>query len=211
VVFLCKIFIPLNKKTFSLIEVIFVLLIISIVITQTKVKKIDRSLYDATNRIKLYLNYMRYIAHIDNKYNINDNEWKKKYWTMKFQKCSAQDDGIYFVIYSDTSGGTAHFKKSECLKDPLTNKYLYSNYDCKASWDESKYVLITKQYNIKDVKISCNSTSTIGQISFDYYGDVYTKLSSNPTKLTQNCTIKLFDKSGNTSTITISPNTGFIY
>ena len=61
-----------------------------------------------------------------------------------------------YVVYSDKSGGTAHYKKSETLKDPLSNKYLYSSSSCKNRFDESRYVLLTKEYGITKVEVSCN-------------------------------------------------------
>ena len=118
---------------------------------------------------------------------------------------------MYYVVYSDTSGGTAHFKKDECLKDPLTNKYLYSNSNCKASKDESKYILLTKEFDVVKVDISCNSTSSLGQISFGYKSEVYSKLGNNPSKITKTCSIKLYDKDDNFSTIIVEPKTGYIH
>ncbi|MEA2049556.1 MAG: type II secretion system protein [Campylobacterota bacterium] len=199
------------KKSFSLIEIIFAIAIISVIAIQTPFKHIDSSLQQATNKIKLYLNYTRYIAHIDNKYDINNNEWQKALWTLKFQNCSSSVGGLYFVVNSDTSGGTSHFKKSECLKDPITNKYLYSNSDCEASDDESKYILLTKQYGIKKIEVSCNNTGSIGQISFGYDGNIYSKLGSNQKKIEDTCTITLFNQDDKNSTIYIEANTGYIY
>lgn len=200
------------KKSFSILEIIFVIVLISIALSFIKSKNKDFSkLEQASEKIILYLNYTRYTAHIDNKYDIEDNEWFKKIWTLKFQNCSKDEDGLYYVVYSDESGGTAHFKKDECLKDPLNNKYLYSNYDCQASQDESKYVLLTKEFGVKKVDISCNTTSTIGQISFGYDGKVYSSLGDAPKEITQKCIITLFDNDGNSKKIFIEPKTGYIY
>ncbi|MEA3354442.1 MAG: type II secretion system protein [Campylobacterota bacterium] len=198
-------------SAFSLLELLFIIAIITVVISQITIKPQNNNLDLALKQIKLYLNYTRYIAHIDNKYSLNDNEWKKRLWTLKFQRCSSSIGGLYFVIYSDTSGGTAHFKKEESLKDPLSNKYLYSNYDCKVSKDESRYILLTKEYGIEKVEVSCNSTNTIGQISFAYDGKVYSKLGNNPTEIIDRCYIKIYDKDNRSRTLTIEPKTGYIF
>lgn len=165
----------------------------------------------ATDKILIYLNYTRYIAMIDNKYSVNDREWQKKRWTLKFQKCSNPDDGLYFVVYSDESGGTAHFKKTETLKDPLNDKYLYSNYHCTPKSNESSDILLTKKYGIKDIDISCNTTSTIGQISFGYDGKIYSQLGTNIKEITKTCFIKFIDSQLKESVIIIEPNTGYIH
>ena len=200
-----------HKKTFSLIEFLFLIVILGIISTQTTLKTTNSNLQKAASKVKLYLNYTRYISHLDNKYSVDDEEWFKKLWTVKFQNCAHDIGGFYFVVYSDKSGGTAHFKKEECLKDPLTNKYLYSNSDCEASHNESKYILLTKEYGVEKVNISCNSNNSLGQISFSYNGDIYSNLGDHPSKITQKCYITLFDKDNNSVKITIEPKTGYIY
>ena len=196
---------------FSLIELIIAISIISIILSISQFKFNSNNLQQAASKLKLYLNYTRYIAHIDNKFDINNNEWQKKLWTLKFQNCSSSIGGLYFVVYSDKSGGISHFKKTECLKDPLTNKYLYSNWDCEASKDESKYILLTKEYGVTKVDVSCKSNSSIGQISFGYDGNIYSNLGNYPTKITKRCVITLFDKDDNSIELKIEPNTGYVY
>jgi len=199
------------KNGFSFIEILIVLIILSVILSFAYYKQNNSNLKLATQKIVLYLNYTRYISHIDNKQNFQDQEWQKKLWTLKFQNCSSAIGGLYYVVYSDTSGGTSHFKKTECLKDPTTNKYLYSNYDCEASSDESKYILLTKEYGVTKVELSCNTTGSIGQISFGYDGRIYSSLGNSPKEITTPCILTLYDKSGNNNTIVIEPKTGYIH
>jgi len=199
------------KKSFSLLEIILVISLIAVVIVVSLPKLSISKLELATDKILIYLNYTRYTAMIDNKYSIDDNEWEKKRWTLKFQNCSNEEDGLYFVVYSDESGGTAHFKKEETLKDPLNNKYLYSGYDCIPNNNESSDIILKKKYGIVDVDISCNTTATIGQISFGEDGKIYSQLGTNIESITQPCSIKLTDSNNNSSTIIIEPNTGYIH
>lgn len=151
------------------------------------------------------------MAHIDNKQSYDDLEYLKKSWTLKFQRCKEEIGGLYYVVYSDMSGGTAAFKKEDTLKDPLNKKYLYSNNDCSASDDESKYVLLTKEYGVTHVNVSCNTTSAIGQISFAYDGNVYTSLGSDMNMLENRCNITISDQENNSKTIFIEPYTGYIH
>lgn len=152
---------------------------------------------------------------IDNKFDADDELWHKMRWTLKFQNCSNKVGGLYYVVYSDKNK-TGHINKDETLKDPLTQKWLYSNYDCDASSDESDDILLTKKYGITKVDVSCNSTSTIGQLSFGYDATVYTKFSSKSNDaynyaLKQRCVITLYNKSDENVSIIVEPNTGFIY
>lgn len=199
------------KKSFSLLELIILIVIIAIISSKIDFKYARNNLNDAVKTLKLHLNYTRYIAHIDNKKDIADDEWSKKLWTLKFQRCSSDIGGVYYVIYSDRSGGTAHFKKKDTLKEPLTNKYLYSNSDCIVSKDESDDVLLTKKFGINDVEISCNTTSSIGQISFGFEGKIFSSLGENIKEIKNKCTIKLIDDKGESVSLTVEPETGYIY
>ena len=141
--------------------------------------------------------------------------WYKERWTMKFQNCASSIGGLYFVVFSDINHKGSP-NKNECAKDPITSRWLYSHWDCNPSDDESKYILLTKEYGVTKVDISCNSTSTIGSISFGNTGQAYSRLGTKPQeveryKLTQTCYIKLFDKDDNFVKIAIEPNTGFIH
>jgi len=200
-----------SRNSFSFIEVLVVLVILSVIASFSFFKQNNSNLQLATQKIILYLNYTRYISHIDNKEDSQDAQWQKKLWTLKFQNCSSAVGGLYYVVYSDTSGGTSHFKKSECLKDPTSNKYLYSNNDCDASGDESKYILLTKEYGVTKVELKCNTTGSIGQISFGYDGKIYSSLGDSPKEITTPCNLTLYDKNGDNNTIVIEPKTGYIH
>ncbi len=109
-------------------------------------------------------------------------------------------------------GSTAHYKKVDTLIDPLNNKYLYSS-ACQDDLlnDKSKYVLLTKEYEIEKIEVSCNTTSTIGQISFGYDGKIYSQLGKNIKEIKEQCIIKLFDKENHNTKIAIEPKTGYIH
>jgi hypothetical protein len=203
------------KKTFSLIELIFVILIIGIVISSFQIKNNVSKLNLAHEQLILHLKYLRYIAMLDNKYDDNDSLWFRKMWTIKFLNCQKKFGGYYYVIYSDKNKNGA-ISKSESLKDPLTNNHIYS-YQCKEDslFDKSKFVLLTKEYGIKDIQISCNETNTIGQLSFSNNGNVYSKLATKSNKLgkyeiEEICYISLKDGNKNEKIIKIYPKTGFI-
>lgn len=199
------------KKGFSLLEIIFVVLLLAIVSTQVIPKNPTSKLQLAVNKMVLYLNYTRYIAHIDNKFDINDSQWERKRWTLKFQNCDSSIGGLYYIVYSDMSGGTAHFKKEETLKDPLNGKYLYSNGCQKDSvGDKSKYVLLTQEYGVTKVDVSCNTTDTIGQISFGYDGRIYSRLGTDIKEIEEQCIITLYDQNNDSASISVEAKTGYI-
>ena len=187
-------------------------MILAIVIALAVPKSSISKLHLATNKIILYLNYTRYISHVDNKFDINDEEWERKRWTIKFQNCNSNIGGLYYIVYSDMHGGTAAFKKIDTLKDPLTGQYLYSNGCSEDSLgDKSPYILLTKEYGITKIDVSCNTTSTIGQISFGYDGKIYSQLGTNIKEILNQCKITLFNDKHDSVTIVVEAKTGYIH
>ncbi|VAY87534.1 N-terminal methylation [hydrothermal vent metagenome] len=204
----------IDKQSFSFLELILAIVLIGIIITQFIPKNNSSKLNIATNKMVLYLKYTRYMAMIDNKFDHKNNKWYKAWWTLKFHRCNKSIGGIYYVVYSDISGGTAHYKKEDCLKDPLTNKYLYSNGCTRDTLnDKSKYILLS-EFGVTKVDVSCNTTSAIGQISFAHDGKIYSQLGGTPIKdyeITKTCYINMYDENNNKATIAVEANTGFIY
>ena len=201
------------KNSFSILELIIVILLMSFLYTQFLPKNRIDYLDEVTNRLSLYLSEVRYKALIDDKYDLNDNRWHKKRWTLKFFRCRDEVDGLYYSIYSDSNeSGTPGVDDS--LKDPLSQKNIYSSNQCKENNRNSKYVLLTKNFEIKDVKISCNETTSLGQLSFGSDGKVYAKLSSNENEaskyeITQPCSIKFVSKENKSKEIILFPSTGY--
>jgi hypothetical protein len=205
------------KKSFSFLEIIAVIAILGIFYSAfiLKFEPKDTQLEVATQRLILYLKHTRMQALIDEKFDSNDNLWHKKRWSLKFLRCKQEVGGLYYSIYSDKNR-TGQIAKDETLKDPLTKKYIYSDNSCEVKEDRSQYVLLTKEFNINHVEVSCNDTDSLGQLSFGSYAEVYTKLPDTENKhyeylLKKPCEISLYNTNGDISVIVIEPQTGFIY
>jgi Tfp pilus assembly protein FimT len=200
------------KKSFSLLELLIIISVVAIIITHSIQKNNLSKIKLAKNQILLHLKYSRYIAMLDNKYDKEDTLWHKKRWSMKFEKCDKDIGGVFYSVFSDENKGGG-VNKEEVLKDPLTNNYIFAT-SCKKDtlYDKSKFVLLTQEYEIKNIDISCNETSTIGQISFGYDGKVYGKngMNEDDYEIKEPCTITLYDKHNQFDTITIYPQTGYI-
>jgi hypothetical protein len=202
------------KKSFSIIEMIFVITIISIIISLSNPKTNIQKIKLAKQQLILHLKYMRYIAMLDNKYKHDDKLWYRKAWNMKFLKCDNKIGGIYYVIYENIFN-TEYWavSKNETLIDPLTNNHIYS-FQCEKDnlYDKSKFVLLSEYYGIKDIKISCSRTP-LGQILFLNSGSAYSKFKNQMEKfkIKKRCILTLIDKQNNKEYINIEANTGFIF
>lgn len=203
------------KKAFTLLEFIVVISLLILITTFSNLKIEENNLENLTNRLVLYLKQTRYQSLIDDKNSKNSNLWHKERWTLKFLRCRENVGGIYYVIYSDKNQ-TGHAGFDESLNDPLSNKKIYSSNRCEENSKNSKYVLITKIFDIDEVNISCNKTASLGQISFGNDGRVYSKLSSYDNEnfeyeIENKCIISLKSYKQGSREIVIEPKTGYIY
>lgn len=201
------------KKSYFLLEIVITISLIAFLYTLFVPKNKINNLEELTNRISLYLSYVRFKALINDKFELDDNLWHKKRWTIKFLRCRESDDGIYYTIYSDKNK-SGHPSAEDSIKDPLTRKNIYSSNYCKENNSNSKYVLLTKIFGITDVNISCNETTSLGQLSFGSDGKVYSKLSnyeneSNEYEIKEPCSIKFLQKDGKSSEVVIYPDTSY--
>lgn len=202
------------KKSFFILELIIILIIFSIIYSTIYIKDSTYKFNLFVSKIELYLNFLRYKALIDDKTDLENSTWHKQRWTMKFLRCREdKGGGVYISIYTDNNT-LGHTNKEEALKDPLTNRYITNSNFCK---DDDKYSSFTllRNYNVKSVDISCNSTTSLGQISFGEDGRVYSRLSNvdNETyeyEITKPCFIKFTSDNNYEKEIIIYPKTGFI-
>jgi len=202
------------KNSFSFLELILTLTLLTFLYTIFIPKHNTSNINELTSKLSLYITYTRYKALIDEKFDNTDSLWHKKRWTIKFFRCRSVEDGIYFSIYSDNNK-TGHPSNEDSLKDPLSNKYIYSSNYCKENSSNSKYVLLTKNFDIENVNISCNNTSSLGQLSFGNDGKVYSRLSNYENELEEYeikspCEIKLRTKDGEEGRILIENLTGYV-
>lgn len=203
------------KKSFTILELIIVLLLLSLLYTSFIPKTNTNNIYELKNRLILQLKYLRYKALTDSKYDESDSKWHKERWSFKIFNCDKNKDGVYYTMYSDLNN-TGQVAADEALDDPLSNKNIFTGKQCIPNNSNSKYVLLTDNFNVREIYATCNSTKAIVQISFGFDGNVYSKLSKDENdsfnyKLEEKCIINIVDKDSNKIFITVQNKTGFIY
>lgn len=194
-----------NKNSFSLIEIIIVLFILSLFYFFAKPKVFENNLIDAKEKTTFYLNYTKNLSMYYDPFDIDEKSWYKNRWNYKIQNCSSKVGGIYFVIYKD-SNMRGYINKEETLKNPLTNKWFYSNYDCITTNDESDDILLTEKFGITNAEFSCNDSSTLAHIIYYEDGNLYTSYPYNIQKQVNKNDCKIiFGKKDNTNIIVEVP------
>lgn len=201
------------KKSFLIVEILALLIIFSIIYT-TLFKINSREKVDLfVQKIEIYLNFLRYKAFTDNK--TEDSEfWHKKRWIIKFLRCrESEGGGVYMSIFNDDNE-KSHANNEEALKDPLTNRLITNSNYCKDDLKYSPFSLL-KNYNIEKVELSCNSTTSLGEIAFSEDGRVYSKLSPLEEdfysyEIKKPCSMKFISNNGYFRELVVYPKTGFI-
>ncbi len=227
------------KKSFTLLELVFVVVVIgilsAIIIPSTR----SDNLREAAIQVVSHIRYTQHLAMIDDKFDTNPaSKWYKKRWQIQFANTVGSGNSWSYMIYSDSLGdSTGTPDVNEHAKNPLNPaKFLTGGYSAgNIAYDDSMgrdtaELNLGKKYSITDVDFSagCEIASSRQRIFFDYLGRPFygsphlqTKPYHNETnvkKLNSDCKILLcthFPCTSATSnekvTIVIEPETGYAY
>jgi len=164
------------KKSFSLIELVIIIVVVGILYSSIQFSLQNTSLNQAANQVISHINYTRHLAIRDNKiqyYPINNSSrennrskfWFKQWWHIKFT--DANGDIIYYIFSdSPTDSNSTTFNSKinskaeytiELAKNPLDDTYLIgaskeetgNNYP--SSNEITKQLNLTKNYNIQKI------------------------------------------------------------
>jgi type II secretory pathway pseudopilin PulG len=175
------------SPSFTLIELLIIIVIIGIIISSISFNLAPDKLNLAVDNLMKYINYTQSLVLKDDKYqpfsknknNIYENNlskyWYKKWWRIGIS--STNNNEYFFEIFSDMNLN-GNDDVSECAKDPLTHKYLKGNYNSStASTDTnlSKFNIKCIKYKYKNNEVRIDSHNRLN-IYFDNFGNVYKKL-----------------------------------
>ena len=186
-------------KSFTILELVIVIIVISIIAVKTNFILSDTSLNQAADQIITNINYTRELALKDNKfqyYPINSTNvelnrtkyWFKQWWQIRFTKNKNDPKDLWYEIFTDVPYNTSSNNFDGLGNTPTTqwdksfakidNKYLIGH--CGTTGyptceDANSKLNLTKSYSIK--KILFNNSEVVSNNSkrliFDNYGNVY--------------------------------------
>lgn len=203
----------MKRYAFTMLELIFVIIVIGILAVLAMPSFNRNPLAEATEQIANHIRYAQHLAMVDDKFDTTDPTWWRERWQIRFYEYGTPDN-YYYAVYSDRDqnrrGDTAA-GKDEVAEDPNSGKLLIG---------DNAFMNLTSTFGITNVSSSCYSddatlmTANKGSLAFDTYGRPYTG-SANATSpfaflLKQPCTITLTGPGGETSQITIQPETGYV-
>lgn len=209
----------MKRLAFTMIELIFVIVVIGI-LSAVLLPRMERdSLSEAAVQLASHIRYAQHLAMVDDKYvpdttmskqqssaskNMEVQYWYLGRWQVRFS--SANGTQSYMVMsdspissYDGNPNASANFSYSEVARDPLnTNKYLigttFSSFNNNDSVHINNMLDLKGKYNVNSISISGGGTgSTARRVIFDHLGRPYrgdTSL-SNPSSVIKSATDKL--------------------
>jgi len=218
------------KKAFTLIELIFVIIVIGILAATIVPNTKTNPLQEAAIQLASHLRYTQHLAMIDDPYRNDDSKWYKMRWVLVFSssKYTGGSDVWAYTIFSDKAGNhTGDAQASEIAINPLNKDQImtggygkakainFTDKDFKGMKDLN---IGTKYGIIGDKAVELKGGCRYSRIAFDYlgrpmYGSHKDSIKSYDDKkqqlIKEDCKIILSDKKGSI-TLKIEAETGYI-
>lgn len=190
-------------RAFTMIELVFIIVVVGI-LAAVAIPKVERNgLIEAADQLSSHIRYTQQLAMNDNKFNANDDNWHRKGWRIEF-------DGTRYFIYSDIdASGTP--QANEYAVDPMNPVKLLTSSGVETdATNQNKKLNLASTYSITNIALE-DGCDGANHIMFDFkgrpmadnanlYGGLYT----------DTCTITLTNEAGQTATIYVQPETGYV-
>ena len=166
------------KKAFTMIELVFVIVVIGILAAAIIPSTRTNPLQEAAIQLLSHIRYTQHLSIVDDTYNAADTNWYKERWQIVFGNAVKPDSTVAYTIFSDTAtavgtstAGDADI--SEIAVNPQNkSKLLTGGYGSTISSSHEK---VTKKLNLElsygvtlvEFDGGCNQGT---RISFDYLG-----------------------------------------
>ncbi|WP_324171172.1 type II secretion system protein [Sulfurimonas sp.] len=222
------------KKAFTMLELIFVLIVIGVLAAVISPQMKSTKLREAAIQVVSHIRYTQHLAMVDDKYGDNSagaNDWYKKRWQIVFGASGAAigaNGKIAYSIFSDDGSDSREYSKpnlNELALSPLSSdKYLSGGYAGILDTDDaraSSKMNIGASYSISKVLFTGGCASArVKRLSFDHLGrplrGTFTSYNKPYIKtatvglIQTTCNIILRNSEGDV-TIAIEPETGYAY
>jgi prepilin-type N-terminal cleavage/methylation domain-containing protein len=195
------------KKAFTMIELIFVVIIIGIISAVSYSSFQRDELVEATHQVLEHIRYTQHLALTENKFDPMDKKfvtnpnysssnnglWSASKWEIRFYSYSSGSD-IRYAIFSDNNRkGWIDASRAyvEPAIDPMTRKWLYAYDDTNYNDVNNDNMRLTTTYNVNKVEFqggcalanfgwspSAGGSSKVGRVIFDSLGRPYSGVDS---------------------------------
>lgn len=209
------------KKAFTMIELVFAIVVIGIIAAVALPRFESDNVQDAMDQILSDIRYTQHLALVDNVIDPNNASWQSAFWTIRFRNTNDGVGDWTYTIASDISNHDGGFDLIEAAIDPRDGRPIFGNVAVGAT-NVSPKVFISKKFGITNVDFAtgCNVATGAGgvngssHIGFDNFGRPHKghlgSITPNYSSIMQqDCTIAFTFSGGETSWITIQRETGY--
>nr|WP_321266256.1 type II secretion system protein [uncultured Sulfurimonas sp.] len=208
------------KKAFTMLELIFVLIVVGILAAIMLPQIKSNKLREAAIQVVSHIRYTQHLAMIDDKFNSSDIDWYKMRWQIVFSSSAYSENRVAYSVYTDKSKtGSPNSTLDEVAINPLDkNKLLSGGHSGTIYTSNSK---ATKTMNLGltyDISsYNLNGGCSGARITFDHLGRPIngtihndTQAYDNNSLITTRCNVVLTNPEGSI-TIAIEPETGYAH
>ena len=209
----------LLKNAFTMLELVFVIIVIGVLAAIVVPSSSRSPLTEATTQLASHIRYVQHLAMIDDKYNAKDEKWALGRWQIVFNKGANANNKQAYTVYSDSSTYTGDPNKNEIAINPENNNQIMSGGHSGSNSLNIKHedfmgmkkLNLGMSYGVTDVSLSNGCSGS--HIMFDSMGRVidgkHTSTTNTHQLISSDCNVTLTSGSEK-SVITIKPETGFI-
>lgn len=202
----------MKRHAFTMLELVFVILVISILAVLGIPSFQKNLLQEATEQIAGHIRYTQHLAYLDDKYDLNDTNWRAENWQIWFR---IYQGSYYYEVFSDKNHGANSNADEEAI-DPISHDKL-GNGISGIGLPQNQRMNLTETYGITMMSFSQNcAAGQGGQIAFDNIGRPYGDVTYDPNDpyyklFKEPCIIQLHHEDTDmNSTISIYPETGYV-
>ncbi|MDD2369628.1 MAG: hypothetical protein PHQ90_10025 [Sulfuricurvum sp.] len=200
----------MKRFAFTMMELIFVLIVIGI-LTVLAMPSFNRDpLAEATEQLANHIRYTQHLAMVDDRFDPANPQWYSEMWTLDIQQVGT--DWIY-EVFSDLAPYNGNPTAAEEATDPLTGSKFGNN--------DINTTNLTKAYGVQNIVLAGgndNKGTGVGtrRVTFDNLGRPYRRASSAANDnwrdylITSNMTITLTGQDERQAVITVIPETGYV-
>ena len=221
------------KKAFTMIELVFVIVVMGILAAAIIPSTKTNPLQEAAIQVLSHIRYTQHLAMVDDRYDSSNldstlvTKWYKERWQIIFSANSNSGGEMAYTIFSDTAGdSTGNPNQSEIAINPSNpNQIMTGGFtgDVNLDIDNPAFagmerLNIGKKYDIENIVFSnsCNGgNGSSKRLAFDHLGrPLQGDISSNTeayenVNLIRNDCIITISTSSESLTITVEPETGY--
>jgi len=179
------------KKAFTMLELVFVLVVIGILAAVMLPQMQSTKLREAAIQVVSHIRYTQHLAMVDDKFDASDADWYKGRWRIRFKKDLVYNvlspaktySGVWsYSVYSDKPSYTGNADLSEMARNPLNkNQYLSGGYNDTLHVNDSKSMKEMRlgiSYGVDEVSFSGGCRSNILYIYFDNLGRPFNSMNT---------------------------------